>query len=502
MNEINNSDRLKAAKGAGASLIGSFVGRGLWFLSQVIIARFFGAETFGLYILGITIVKITELLARFGLHTGSMRFVSIYRKGALGRLKGILLSAYSISFINGVFIGGIVYLFAEFLSGSVFHKPELSDVIKYFSLCVPFMSSMMVIAISSRGFHTTKYDVYIREIIQPAANISFIIIFLFLDFGIFAIINAFIISHMIALIVGLYFITLEFPGIKDSIIIPVFEAKALFAYSVPLVFGELLLFLMRWTDIIMVGIFMSPSDVGMYRAASQIPLFLTLILMASNSMYAPMIADMHHHGQLKRFESIFKTTTRWVFLITLPLALIIIFSAKEIISLFGRDFIENGVPVLMVLTVAQFINCTTGGVGFTLTMTGKQNIELINSSALLILNILLNYMFIPLYGALGAATATAISISLVNFLRLMEVYFIFRIHPYNKSYIKGLFSGGIGVVILFVLGWIVQESSNLERFFMNSIAIGITFGVTFLISGIDEEDRFIFRVLSNRLTRK
>ncbi len=63
--EDTAKDIKKVAKGAGISLIGSTTGRGLWFLCQVIIARYFSAEVFGIYILGLTVLKLTELLAKF-----------------------------------------------------------------------------------------------------------------------------------------------------------------------------------------------------------------------------------------------------------------------------------------------------------------------------------------------------------------------------------------------------------------------------------------------------
>jgi O-antigen/teichoic acid export membrane protein len=69
MLEENKRDIEKLAKGAGTTLIGSVIGRGTWFLCQVIIARLYGAEIFGMYALGLTVLKISEIFARFGLHT-------------------------------------------------------------------------------------------------------------------------------------------------------------------------------------------------------------------------------------------------------------------------------------------------------------------------------------------------------------------------------------------------------------------------------------------------
>jgi len=267
--EDSVNDIKKVARGAGTSFFGIATGRAFWFLSQVIIARFFGAEVFGLYVLGFTVLKMTELLARLGLHAGAMRFVSIYRNDDPGKVKGVLISALLISFANGIFIGGLVYFFAGFISESIFHKQELTDVIRTFALCAPFMATMMVVAWNSRGFQTTKYDVYIRNIVQPVVNISLILLFVLLGLGFYSVIIAFVISHTIAVVVGLYFIARLFPGVKERTLKPVYEARGLLTYSAPFLFSGFLLFLIRWTNIIMLGFFASTMEVGIYRAASQ-----------------------------------------------------------------------------------------------------------------------------------------------------------------------------------------------------------------------------------------
>lgn len=499
LSEESAKDIEKVAKGAGISLIGSVTGRGLWFLCQLIIARFFGAEIFGLYILGLTVLKMTYLLASFGLQTGAMRFVSIYRKDDPSKVKGTIISASLISFFNGILIGGIIYISAGFISILIFDKPELTEIIKNFALCLPFIAAMMVIAEMSKGFHTTKNSVYIKDIIQPGANIAFVLMFILLDFGISGVISAYIISHIIAVFAGYCFIARQFPGIKKKTLKPVYENKKLLIYSTPLMLSGFLIFFISWTDILMLGMLKTSIEVGIYRAASQMPIIFTMILTASNSIYAPTIAEMYHLDQIKRMERIFKTTTRWVFSLTLPVALILIFSAKEVMSIFGPDFIKTGGQVLIVLTIAQFINCITGGVGYTLNMTGKQNVEMVNSIVLVAVNIVLNYFLIPIYGSLGAAVATGVSIVAINFIRLFEVYMFYRIHPYNMEYIQGIVSGMIAVSALFLAG---KHLSGYSRLVSNSLITGVIF-ITFLaITGIRDEDKLFFATLGEKLNMR
>src|SRR3989304_9270525 len=104
-NSFSEEDVKKVAKGAGTNLIGSSIGKGLFFLSQIIIARILGVEVFGLYALGFATVKMCEIFARLGLHKGGMRFVSIYKDDSPSKLKGVLVSAIGITLINGILIG-------------------------------------------------------------------------------------------------------------------------------------------------------------------------------------------------------------------------------------------------------------------------------------------------------------------------------------------------------------------------------------------------------------
>ncbi|MCF6151590.1 MAG: flippase [Candidatus Kuenenia stuttgartiensis] len=497
-------DVKKVAKGAGISFTGSAIGRCLFFAYQVIIARFFSAEAFGLFTLGLTVVRIADILARLGLNTGAMRFVSIYRKDDHGRVKGILIISSVISFISGIALGVVVYFCAGYISEYVFHKPELTDIVKTFAPCVPFMATMMVIAMASQGFHTTKYNAYIKDIIQPSANIVLTGIFLYLGFGLLWIIAAFVISHAIALLAGFYFIARQFPGMIKKTIKPVYETKNLLSYSIPMLFTGFLQLLILWVNIIMLGYMKSSIDVGIYRAASQIPIVLTIILTASNSIYAPAIAEMHHLGQAERLNKIFQTTTRWVFLLTLPVTLVLIFSPGEVMAIFGHDYVEVGIPVLMIMAFAQFVNCVTGGVGFTLSMTGKQHVEMYNSLVMVAINIAMNYFLIPTHGCLGAAIATGTSIVAINLVRLAEVYFLCKIQPYNMGYLQWIICGIIAGVALYFLDHYVLIDDYLlinnyllnhpilVRLVSNSLIVCVIFVVGFFINGITKEDRFIF----------
>ncbi len=497
-----DNDIKKLAKGAGTFFIGSIAGRSLWVVCQIIIARTLGPEVFGLYILGLVVAKISGELARLGLNSGAMRFVSIYRRCEQGKVKGTIISAILISFIVGIIIGGLVYVLSGFISGNIFHNAALIDVIKGFAPCIPFLSTMLVVSAATRGFHTTKYSVTIVHIIQPSVNILCVVIFFLLNFGISGAIISYFISHTIATLAGFYFISVQFPKIKVRAFKPVYEVKQLLKYSTPLLVSGVLFSVISWIDIFMLGFIKSSVEVGIYRAASQIPLLLLMILRAFGSVYAPSIAELHYNNQTKRLEKLLKISTRWIFLLALPATIILFFSARDVMVVFGSDYIYTGALVLVVLTIAQFVNCVTGGVGSTLTMTGKQNIEMINNIAMVIINIVLNYFLITAYGVVGAAIATGISIVVINLLRLLEVYFIYKIQPYSRYFIPGIVCGIVSALALYLIGVYLPGRSCIMSLTSNVAIVVFIFIIPFFIMKPSDDDRLLFKAINDKFKFK
>jgi O-antigen/teichoic acid export membrane protein len=499
-NNFSEEDIKKVAKGAGTTLIGSIAGGGFNFLSQILIARVLGVEAFGLYALGFAAVRICETLARLGLNMGGMRFVSIYKDESRSKLKGVLISATGISLLNGILIGIILYFSSDFIAQKIFHKANLTEALQLFALSIPFVSSMEVASSLLLGFHTTKYTVYARNFVQPVTYIFLIIFFYFNGFRLDGVIYAFILSHVVAFIVCILFLKKLFPEFLSKYVTTDYEFKNLISYSIPLLFVGFLHYFLSWTVILMLGFLGSTKDVGIYRAASQVTILMTVFISAVGSIYAPLVSEMFYEGEKKRIESIFKVTTRWIYIIVLPVSLILVFSSKGIMSIFGAKFIEKGASVLIILTIAQFVNCVTGGVGCTLIMTGKQKLELINSLGLVIVNIVLNLLLIPQYGIMGAAIATAASVISINILRLVEVYELYQMHPYSKDYIKILVPAMISVLLILCVQLLrVQYMWNA---IINILIITLSFITYLKIAGLDDEDSYILSLLKQKFSSK
>lgn len=488
------------AKGAGVILAGKFAGSALKYLTQIILARMLGFNLFGIYALGMVIYQAGELFSRMGLQSGSVRYVSIYdAKRDVQRLKGALLGSLKLSFLGGLICGFILFLSSHWIAVRIFNKPDLSIILRIFALGLPFGASMTVLAFATTGFRSAKYFVYIRELFQPFANLLFVAVFFILGFGIYGTAWAWVISSVLALICIAYFVRNIFPQMTQGDIRSIRAEKELLKFSLPLAMGELVLFFLIWTDILMLGYFRPVSEVGIYRAVAQTALLLSIIHISLNTIFPPIIANSFGKDDRENLGVIFKTTTRWGVLLTVPLFLVTAIAGDDILSLFGPGLVTAW-RALVILSIGQLVNVATGGVGSILAMSGHQYIKFFMDLLLAIANILLNILLIPRFGIIGAAVATAISMTGVNLIRVLGVYATTGVHAYSRSYLKIIIAAAIAACAGIAIKNVLASSHFIISLFVTSAVISLAYAFSIVAIGLEHVDKIIYGRLKGEIS--
>lgn len=434
------------ARGAAWAFVGRIVGTGLRYVGHVGVARLFGVEAFGLFMLGLGVYQFLELVASLGLVQGIVRQAAIFRhRGDRERLHGLVRAGRGLTLLAGSLLGFGLLLGAAPLAGA-FREPLLGDVLRTFALALPFGAAAGVLASYTTAFETTRYLILTRELAQPGAFLVGLGLCAGLDCGLpdvalawgLAALGAFLLIHGF-----LRVLLTPHPTTRGAS-----EWAGLLRSSWPLWLASLSGFALLWTDTFLLGYFRTAEEVGVYRAAVQTALLLSLPLTALNAIFSPMIAALHHAGELDKLARLFKTTARWSLSLTAPGFLLVALYGQAILTLFGETFAQGQVP-LLILAGAQLISAATGSVGFALIMSGRTISYLRGDFALVGVNLLLNLVLIPRWGALGAAWATGLSVAGVNLLRLWQVHRALGFHPFERAYLRT-----VGVVILGLLsGW-------------------------------------------------
>jgi O-antigen/teichoic acid export membrane protein len=182
------------------------------------------------------------------------------------------------------------------------------------------------------------------------------------------------------------------------------------------------------TDILMLGALKGVKSVGVYqvvlRGANLIPFFLYSV----NDVLAPNISKLYIDNDMSSLQNIITTSARIVFLFTLPVAFVMIFFGKWLITLFfGAEFAYGALP-LSILSAAHLITVSMGCTIILLNMTYNERETLKVFIIAASLNIILNAILIPNFGINGAAIATSVSFVFLNLISVIKVIKKIGIH--------------------------------------------------------------------------
>lgn len=498
-----SSDLTLIAKGAGIVFAGTLIGTALKYLFDLFSARILGPEMFGIFFICLAILRIMEVLSTGGVHNGALRFIALFAgENDIPRIKGILLLSARTGLIAGIPMALLVILLAKPIAVHIFHNQDLTDPLRIIAIGIPFSALTMIFLYATQGFKVMKYRVYTREIYEPLVRLLFLVPVLLISWKLLGVIGIFIISLAVGTGLSYFYLKKLFPPFAQSQIIPVYETKKLYGFSWPLLLMGVLNLMIMWINILMIGRFLTEHKVGIFSPAHRTAFLAQTVLISFNSIFAPMISDLFNRQQLGKLENLHKIVAKWMFTINFPIILLMIIFSREILSLFGQDYTEGTVS-LIILGLAYLTNSLIGSTEHIIMMTGKSQINFFNSLTLLSAIVVLNIILIPKYGIEGAAYSTLISFGLMNIIRLLEVRFSLKIHPYTIRFLKPVFAGGISGGLLFILKkYIILTDSPLLLMVSGAVIFLGAYILILIFSGIDEEDKMIWNKLKRKLLNK
>lgn len=407
--------------GSVVAFVLQIIGMCLGYVLSLVIAHRYGARGSGILALTMTYVSIATVLAKAGLDISVMKFIARFHGDHdLLSIKGVYLKGLRIIILTSFLVSIIFYILSEPIAVRVLKKEYLIDAFR--------CSVMMIVPMALIGFHAEAMrgckKIYHYFIVNRISVSALCLLLLIVNieklWSNHVYIDIFIISQSIVAIsaICLWLISSDVLRVKVANAI---TTKKLFEASFPVVVYSSIALIMSWTDVVMLGAFRTEVEVGVYSIAIKLATFTSIALVAVNSIAAPKIAQLYGKKELDDLKQTLNQATKWIFMISAPILIMCVLFSGSIMGVFGSDF-EVGATALIILAVAQFFNAISGPVGQVLNMTDNEKV--LRNTALLaaLVNLVLNYILIPLYGLNGAALATGVSIVLWNFTCVLCVY--------------------------------------------------------------------------------
>lgn len=414
---INNSTKFKSfIHGAGLSICVKGFAVISMFLMNLIIARSLGLVEAGLFFFGFTIITLLSSLGRLGLEQTLVRNIAVFKKSnSFSHIRSIYKKSMLWSFAFCVVCSIILILVWDPLISKIFTAKGFKPVFIIIILCLPFFSLNILQAYAFQGMEKVVTSLTFLSILIPVQVSTYVYLFE-LDSATQTAF-AFLISTLIALVIGFFSWVQSLPKSQK---IGIVADKIILKSSVPLWGYVVLSQLIQWYSQLVLGIFGNVSDVAILAVSQRISLLVSVMLLAVNHLVAPKFARLFSEKNTRELKKLTVWTVRLLLMVGLPVLAAIIIFPEQILSLFGKEYID-GAKTLIILAIGQLVNITTGSVAFLLSMT-KHEKELRNNTLVTVMIIIpVGLYLISSFGLLGAAITTSLSVSLHNVLLAVAV---------------------------------------------------------------------------------
>jgi len=422
-------------KGSATFFVLRILGMAVAYAFTLLVTRKLGASAWGIFALCLTILQITSVIARLGLDTALLRFIAQYNaQGKGGTAKYIYLKSLTLIIPFSLLLSAGLYLSAPLLAEKVFGKEHLTPYIRLIAFAVLPFTLLYINSESLRAFKRIKEYATLQNLLP------FFIALTALGFFLIAlnvtntdlVLFSYIAGLSIAFFLSSTYILKEFRKTNGEIEKP--SLNHILSVSLPMLMSSSLFMIMSWTDTIMLGMWRTEEEVGIYNVAVRLSAITSFTLAAINSIAAPKFAEFWGKKDMEGLKRTAQQSTKLIFWTSAPVLILYLAFPSFFMGLFGEEF-KKGALALVFLTIGQFVNAATGSVGLILMMTNRYKTHRNLVFIVVLSNIILNFVFIPIYGFAGAALARMISESWGN---LAGVFFVRKYYGFFTM--KGIIS--------------------------------------------------------------
>lgn len=406
--------------GVIAAFSAKVTGAGLGFLFSIMLARLLGSAGTGVYFLALTIVSIGATISRLGLDNAVLRFAAVaHDQGNRPILASLYRKSMGLVVGAGVVVALLFWLVTPHLPLGGVRSGELQAVLPVMLLALVPTTLILLQGEFFKATGAPGTATFFQAVVLPMFMVMGIAV-IFWQGGAMALDIAFL--YVIAATASVLLAGATWSHRKPGLWREqgCFDTRLLLRTSLPLLWVASMNLVMGWTDILVLGVWTDAATVGVYGVATRIAALTAFILVAVNSVTAPRFAALHAQGNHKALERLAQRSAGWMLLAASPIILFLLLFPEWILQFFGADFV-GGAALLRVLALGQLVNVAMGSVGYLLMMTGHERLMRNNIMLSALLNFVGNLILVPIYGGMGAAVSTAVSLAVMNLLSFVLV---------------------------------------------------------------------------------
>jgi O-antigen/teichoic acid export membrane protein len=497
MNSRNAEDAKHAAKGGLVQLLGA-IAQALMPVYHMLAARMFGQVAFGIYSSAMAVV---DVLARLGLAGGDkavLRFIASERAAgnpakeqqAFGTAVRLCLGISALLFLLTVLLAPMV--------GKVLARPYLYIALPFMAPAIVAAPLMLLLVAATLSRKVTRVSFVMRGFVEP--GVLMIVAAFMVVVG--ARENGLWVGHglgyvLIALVAILGTATVfGWQWLRQAMGQP--RYSGFYAFALPIAGSEIANGFYQRTDMLVLPMFMPAEQVAAYFAGEFLGRIAANVRYAFDGITGPVLSEILALNDPERLRYNFRLYSRWIAILSIPLAVTVIALRADFLSLYGPGYVIAGTVVIL-HTIGHLLSGMLGLAGQVIMMSGRSRLMLILQLGGAGLNLALCLVFIPRLGIVGAAASVLLSMIVVMMTMVIVVARTEGIHAFYSGVAKPVLAGMVALVVQIL---VAHAFNNVAARVGFAIALGLVVYVAILaLLGIGPEEKAIIGKVWARVFR-
>jgi len=471
----------------------------LGYVALFMILKFMDKGDYGVIGFGMAYVGLFWFISDIGFNSAHVKRISEGRDlekclGTFFVIKLVLTAIMVASVLISIFIW-------KFVIGRGFETPEHEWIIYLFILYYVILSlSAIPIATFSARKETAKQQ--LPGLLEPITRAPLAIIVAVSSLGILALAGSYVIGVAALLIMAIILFRGYPLGKFDSKMF-----KLYFTFAIPIAISSSIVVISGNVDKVMIQLFWGKEFVEYYFSVQRLSTFLILVATAVTILLFPTLSEHHGKEDYKQIRRLTTTAERYVSLVVIPCAVLLIVFSKPILQILRYDIAENASTTLQIMAIYSSIFCFYMIFLNQIMAIDKPRLGAKIGVSMASINILLNIIFIPKdirsiginllgMGAEGAALATAISAA---FGLVMCKIYTRRLTgtKWNPRILLHICAGIIMGGVLYYLSGIITIIRWYEIGAACLLGIGIYLAILWLLREFKKKDLMLFLDILN-----
>lgn len=196
-------------------------------------------------------------------------------------------------------------------------------------------------------------------------------------------------------------------------------------------------------DKIMLNQYMDIGNIAFYSVATYIALVISVPSRAMHQIVYPITAKLMHENKHDELNVLYKKTSINLQIVGGFVMLCIFVNIDQLYEMMPKEYC-GGILVVFMIGLSKYFDLILGNNNAIIFNSKYYRAVLFLGVGLVVLTVVLNMIFIPLFGIIGSAFATLLSITCYSLAKLLFVVKRMHLFPFTK---QNLISAGISLFV-------------------------------------------------------